>query len=137
MIHGGHLKDIPKPHKRMFPGKGKRRVSVEVMQWSIVGGTHYYVKIVEEDNPIWDSQSQKWRMAWDDGNGNGQEFQSEQLSYLHQIENYIRQTWTDNFLDETHYLSKRSDPDPISIEELMRERHELEGSRYYYPRDGD
>jgi hypothetical protein len=86
MLTGGYIKDIPKPHRRMFPGKTKRKLRISVARYSC--GVHYYVTIREEDNPIWDKslhgpgwgkeRADKpigWHVAWDDKKGKGREFE--------------------------------------------------------------
>lgn len=69
-VSGGHLADIPKPHRRRFPLHAIRKqlVAVEIYTWRgiTLGAHHYYLDISEEANPIWDSLFCCWRCAWDD-----------------------------------------------------------------------
>ena len=71
MIIGGTLGEIPEPHKRKFSDKRrKRRVTVSVSVYSGIGH-HYWVRLREEENPIWDSSSDDWRIAFDDKDAHG------------------------------------------------------------------
>lgn len=68
---GGHLADIPLPHIRYWPGADrKRRLTIGISRFYGVG-EHYYLRIVQEKNPIWNSQEGYWHTAWDDEDGNG------------------------------------------------------------------
>jgi hypothetical protein len=160
---GGYLKEIPKPHVRMFPNeKSKRRVSVAVMVYDLVGGRHYRVSVTEEDNPIWNSHTQAehspnwkeiqgteygkkvvgWQVAWDDEEGKGLELYSVGLDFLYQVEDFIRDAWENNFSDETHYLSHTTSSGPITVEYLMKHWRELYKdietlNHYIYSREGD
>lgn len=72
---GGHLSDIPKPHIRMFPNTvgRKRRVNFAVDSWVGMGqgAKHFYVKMRQEDNLIWDESDGIWTQAWDDEEADG------------------------------------------------------------------
>jgi len=72
--HGGHLKDIPKPHRRWYDDKRRKRtVEIEVMVfWGI--GHHYYVNIKEDYNGIWNTKEETWQECWDDKNARGKQF---------------------------------------------------------------
>lgn len=63
---GGWLKEVPKPHRRYYDdARRKRTVEVGVSRfWG--QGDHYYVRLKQDDNPIWDTNSESWRVAWDD-----------------------------------------------------------------------
>jgi hypothetical protein len=173
-ISGGHLSEIPEPHVRMFPGENKRRVSVSIAVYDIVGGRHYRVSLYEDDNPIWDCRTRKqeapgiyervvrqcmekdtkadeeywaqacgWRLAWDDDNGRGREFHSGALDFLYQVEDFITETWEENFSDKTHYLSNLYCGDEVTIASLVAHWREVYQDvenyhrDYVYPRDGD
>jgi len=73
MIMGGYLADIPKPHRRKFPGDHPREVRVRLTSWIGIspGAKHWYVDIKEEDNYLWDEAEHSWRIAWDDKKGQG------------------------------------------------------------------
>lgn len=61
--YGGHLADIPLPHRRMFDDRRrKRKVDVSIKRWL----SHYHVSLHAENNPIWNSATKRWQHAWDD-----------------------------------------------------------------------
>lgn len=87
---GGYLKDIPRPWRRYFDDKRrKRKLRISIGTFSI--GVHYFVTIHQEDNPIWDCRTHAeerpdwkeiqeteygnevicWHKAWDDKEGEG------------------------------------------------------------------
>ena len=107
MLTGGHLKDIPKPHHRMYPCKnGKRPLRITVMRYSC--GVHFWVTITEDDNPIWDTSAYDgtwggsegqvigWHSAWDDKEGKGRAF-SEQCNTPREARIYIAKVLRENF----------------------------------------
>ena len=108
MIFGGYLKEIPKPHKRKFEDKRrKREVTVTITMFFGVG-KHYYVGIREEDNPIWDSTVEEhgpigWHHAWDDDGKNGERF-SERFTIKEDAERYIKKKFKKHFPKKTHKL---------------------------------
>ena len=56
-IYGGDLKDVPLPWIRLFDDKRRHRcVTARVWTWVGItsGAEHYYARIREEDDPIWD-----------------------------------------------------------------------------------
>jgi len=64
--YGGWLKDVPKPHRRFYDDRRRKR-SVEVSVSRFWGqGDHYYVTLRQDDNPIWDATDDFWILAWDD-----------------------------------------------------------------------
>lgn len=159
---GGHIKDIPTPHRRKFPGDARRRVSVSIAVYDMAGGHHYRVSLEEEANPIWNPLTHAqanpdwkeiqgtehgnsvvgWQQAWDDEEAEGRAFYSGGLDFLYQVEDFINSTWSENFSDETHYLSTRYSDEEVTAKELVREWRELyadieRANRYYYERDGD
>jgi hypothetical protein len=72
MIHGGHLKDIPKPHRRMSQTPDERRtviIRITSYRGFSPGATHYYASIHVEDDAIWDTKQNAWVQAWDDEEG--------------------------------------------------------------------
>lgn len=84
-ILGGHLTDIPEPHYRKWPGSSEKRlIRVSITNYGLLGAPHYYLDIVEEDNPVWDSREAGswgrtgeptgWRNPWDDPEGRGKQF---------------------------------------------------------------
>ena len=86
--HGGYLKDIPKPHRRFFSGKRrKRRVEIRCAIWWGQGDNHRNVTIQEEDNPIWNSDRKSWQASWDDEDGRGQtiegRFEKTEIDKMH------------------------------------------------------
>ncbi len=84
---GGYLKDIPLPHTRKFDSSGKgRTVTASVFNFDV--GVHYWGKVSEEDNPIWNTAidwytraQAGWTVAWDDDAGRGRVFEKRCNSY--------------------------------------------------------
>jgi len=72
-IYGGHLKDVPEPHRRYYADRRRRRpVRVRIMKYYGIG-LHYHVSIEEEADAVWDSSVNQhsgkpngWRRCWDD-----------------------------------------------------------------------
>jgi len=139
-IFGGYLKDIPEPHKRMFPGEKKRAVKVTVMKYDMVaGGIHYHVTMEEGSNPIWDSSVEDWRGAWDDDDLGGA-IEHETTDTIGQATDFIKRVWSEKFSDDTHYLHSFTSTKEMSIDDLDKYWRELfkpmPGDRYYYQREG-
>lgn len=59
---GGHLKDMPKPHKRWFDDK-PMVVEVRIVKFYGIG-IHYWTSVKEHYNAIWDGKH--WTSPWDD-----------------------------------------------------------------------
>ncbi|MCK5642567.1 MAG: hypothetical protein KAJ19_17295 [Gammaproteobacteria bacterium] len=65
---GGHLEDVPLPHKRRWPGSTiKRDVKLRISNWM----ARWWAEVIESENPIWDSAQEVWRFCWDDKGGRG------------------------------------------------------------------
>ncbi len=110
---GGYLKDIPKPHKRKWPGHAeRRRINITVGSFGIVGGIHYYVTLREEDNPIWDSTPDRyskgepsgWTSAWDDDKANGRIFERKCKS-LHEVARFTDLVLALNFSKDKYEIT--------------------------------
>ena len=105
--HGGNLREIPRPHVRFFspknPKKVKREVTASVLRyWG--GGTHYYVKLQEESNPIWNSTEELWQYPWDDGpRGRGRKFEKK----------------FNNILAARQFVKKKMKVFPVSTHKLL------------------
>lgn len=70
-VFGGYLKDIPKPHRRLFSDRRRKRaVRVEISRFYGIG-VHYYVSLQLENNPVWNRETKTWQLAWDDTVGRG------------------------------------------------------------------
>jgi len=93
---GGYLADIPAPHLRRWPADARaRRVTVDITSWIgvSIGARHYYCRVVEEDNPIWNpvletvgadaGKPHGWTYPWDDKEGKGQSFRNNKLFSEH------------------------------------------------------
>lgn len=106
---GGKLSEIPKPHRRLFDDKRRKRklkISVQVF-YGI--GRHYHVTVRQEDNPIWNPLTQAqaspswrevqnmdygkeivgWQLAWDDEDGHGKSV-LDKFDTLTQAKNFIK-----------------------------------------------
>lgn len=63
-ISGGHLHQVPKPWVYRWPNdKGVRRsVRVDISTWAgmSIGASHFYAKIKEEPNSVWDTRDLAW-----------------------------------------------------------------------------
>lgn len=96
MIYGGYLKEIPTPWKREFDKKArndegqKRKVHVKVFKF-YGAGHHYYVRIEEEPNAIWNSERRDFQVAWDDAKAKGREFH-DKFNKPEHVENFIKRT---------------------------------------------
>ncbi|MCG3207172.1 MAG: hypothetical protein FOGNACKC_00772 [Anaerolineae bacterium] len=65
MIRGGHLNEVPLPHRRRWPDDPQpREVVITILTWAGLspGATHFHLDVHEEDNPIWDSRTQREEM---------------------------------------------------------------------------
>ncbi len=89
---GGNLVDIPAPHRRRWPNDVcPRPVKVEISSWvgRSAGAKHYYARVTEENNPIWDSRPETigkrageprgWTCPWEDEEGEGRSFRDDDL----------------------------------------------------------
>lgn len=82
MIHGGKIAEVPEPHKRKWPESDEPR-DVHIRGGQYPGYPHFYVRVEEDENPIWDAspnsygrpdQPHGWRICWDDEEGKGKKF---------------------------------------------------------------
>lgn len=100
------MTDIPEPHVRRFPNKHgvKRDVSVSFSTWVGVGmgATHYYVKIQEEWNRLWDGEGH-WAKPWDDDGGEGKYFH-EEFDFPYQCKDYAHKIIAEHFSDGKHSI---------------------------------
>lgn len=106
-VHGGHLTEIPMPHKRMFPGRKKRRVRVHWHSWAGAGGHHYYVTITEEGNPIYNVSRHCWQQAWDDTKYKGI-YLSDKFANTVLARAWVQKMQRENFPRKTHILEWES-----------------------------
>lgn len=108
MLWGGYLREIPKPHKRKWPeSREKRTVNISCSIYSGIG-KHYYVSILEEDNPIWNAKREVWQKAWDDKKGKGKSFGTRSFDSHRQAMDHIRKILAENFSPETHWFYENS-----------------------------
>ena len=70
-MSGGYLREIPKPHRRMFTPGGRKKRSVRLSVFVYSNGRHYKTSLYQEDNPIWNRETKCWQRAWDDDEGKG------------------------------------------------------------------
>lgn len=73
-VFGGSIADYPDA-KRYYANGEPRPVKVSVTSFAgvVVGATHFYAVVREDDNPIWDGLH--WRKCWDDKDGRGREYE--------------------------------------------------------------
>jgi hypothetical protein len=110
MLVGGHLKDIPKPHRRKFDDKRRRRkVKYDITIFSGIG-SHYYASLEEENNPIWNTATDEyrggpigWQESWDDTECKGR-WLSKQCKTVEQAQAWVRNTFRREFGTKTHRL---------------------------------
>ena len=102
-IIGGDLKEVPPPLVRMFPGPRRRRVRVSIDRYDGIG-VHWYVSIEEEPNPLWDSNEDAWREAYDDPGRAGKSFHGRLGSRSGAYE-WVKRTCLANFGPKTHEVS--------------------------------
>jgi hypothetical protein len=107
-IYGGKLEDIPKPRKRKFPGRTKRKVEVSIESYELVGGRHFYPSIQEEKNPIWDKKEKAWRSPWIDPKGEGKR-ESSRFDTLEEARAWVRKMLK-KFPKETHKVEYEYGP---------------------------
>jgi hypothetical protein len=107
--NGGYLKDIPRPHFRMFGPIGRkwpqhipryrklRELHISVYQYA--GFPHYFVTLRQEDNYIWDTRREdtdppdfkgRWHKAWDDKRGEGKTIHSGELNNRLEVNAFIK-----------------------------------------------
>lgn len=85
---GGYLKDIPQPYtRRWFDDPTPRLVRTYIER--DYQHFYYFARIEEEDNPIWNRESNTWQCAWDDANGQGKRFSARFQRYA-QTTKYIQ-----------------------------------------------
>jgi len=92
----------------MFPGcRRKRRVHFDVTSYKGLdpGAVHYYVKLTEEDNPLWDAKERAWRSCWDDKKSQGSVVKSETKSASRSLE-MVEELFRMHFSARTHRLVK-------------------------------
>jgi hypothetical protein len=103
VCHGGYLKEVPKPHKRWYDDKRRKRVvQIEVMVfWGI--GHHYYVNIKEDWNGIWNAKDELWQECWDDPKARGKQFDKKFDNCVLAAE-WVKQIQKKHFPKRTHKL---------------------------------
>jgi hypothetical protein len=101
-ISGGHLKDIPQPHVRKFPGPSPRQVTIAIKRYFGIGH-HYYGSVDEENNPIWNSEDNAWQETWDDREGKGRTFSSLGDVSIDVIHQWIRRILDEHFQPKADY----------------------------------
>lgn len=101
---GGELVSVPKPHVRYYslvnPHKPKRGVKISVMKY-YGAGTHYYVSIKEDDNPIWNAKEHCWHYPADDVKGRGRDFE-QKFNTLLEAKLFVRDKLKKHFPLSTH-----------------------------------
>lgn len=106
---GGYLKEIPKPHKRYFDDRRRRReVTIHITIYQGIG-MHYHVTLSEEDDSIWNISSSEyyedevvgWQTARDDDRSKGESI-SEKFNTPRQAEAFVRKTLRRRFPRKTH-----------------------------------
>ena len=114
---GGHIKQVPKPHKRWYDDKRRKRpVKITVMGfWGL--GRHYYVSIKEDGNGIWNTKEKTWQECWDDPAARGQQFDKKFDNMVLAAE-WVRTMTKKHFPKHTHKLSQ--DWDNLHVEEDKR-----------------
>ena len=106
-LYGGKLKEIPKPWKREFPSKTKkRRVELDIYTWrgSFPGAIHWHVDLNEEANLIWNKKIKDWQRAHDDKEAKGRSFHIADLLSLVAAQDWVQGIRLKNFPTKTHVL---------------------------------
>lgn len=108
---GGKLVDIPELRIRFFsiPGIRKREVRLTITKFIL--GSHFHVRMVEEDDFYWDARRDEfggphWRKPWDN-DVDGRHFDTQYVR-AHFIEPWVQRTWAEHFSDATHYLERET-----------------------------
>lgn len=118
---GGHLRMLPDkaPRVRLFDVPGfVRRVNITVTKY--IMGTHHYVHIREQDNPLWlprkydksafpgkDKRPGVWWKAWDDPDGRGRDWE-QRYTHVRFIEPFIARTLAEHFKDIPYYTERET-----------------------------
>ncbi|MCK5614474.1 hypothetical protein KAR91_72085 [Candidatus Pacearchaeota archaeon] len=148
---GGHLKDIPKPHLRKWadaqpmmlglnrweqkqpPTNEKRRITISFSSYvgtAAINATHYIVRIEEETNPIWNSDTEQWQNPWDyDSSDDDIVFREEFTLATRAVD------WAKIMVDE-HFSGDEYEVDWSSLE-LFSETYQLTNTHHLYAREGD
>lgn len=105
---GGLFSEIPKPHIRLFPGPKKRRVTIKIGTYVGIG-SHSYVTIEEESNPVWNSAENVWQVSWDksgdrDAEGEGLQFNARFAHYSSALR-WAKRKCLEYFHPDTHEIS--------------------------------
>ncbi len=103
-VHGGTVDKAGSNPVRMFPNDQdvKRHVRVNISNWPMEGGNHFYTDIKEEDNPLWcgtDDDFHKggyWFVSWIDQEGYGRLFGGRWSARVYALR-YITQVVRENF----------------------------------------
>jgi hypothetical protein len=99
--YGGNLSEVPKPHKRKYKKNDKNRlVRLSVMVYTGVG-RHYYCRLSEDDNPIWDINLPGYRTCWDDDKAKGRE-EYKSFDNVIQVRRWVRHMMS--FVFKNHKL---------------------------------
>lgn len=102
-MHGGYLKEIPKPHRRWYNGRRKREVKIGVhVFWGV--GIHYYVTVEEDDNAIWNSKDKLWQLCWDDPK-KGKRF-DQKFGNIVEAREWVKKLQQKHFPKKTHKMSQ-------------------------------
>lgn len=99
---GGKLKDIPVPHRRKYSDRRRKRlVTVKVHRY--VPNPHYFVELIEDDDPIWCQcgidEDVHWHLARDDHAGKGRNFTHAKFNTSAAAYDWIRRKLKREFLN--------------------------------------
>lgn len=153
VLTGGHLKDLPKPHVRMWPdttGHGlKRNLGFQVSQCEISVVRHYHVSWEQEDNPLQDLRTHAeaspewkevqgteygntvigWRCCWDDDERKG--------IRGHDFESTLKLQAVDVVLKvAAQFPDHEISVNYMKLETWLDEMDVTGPDRYYYKREG-
>ena len=127
MITGDYLENVSLPRVRKWPDSSEKcSVSVRVGCYLAIG-RHYYVKIHEGSNPIWDcrdagtwgraGKAMSWRKCWDDTEGQGKIFE-EVFDLRRQAVSFIEEIVDEHFPPEVYCVYINA----VDMEEYFYER---------------
>lgn len=103
------IDDVPRPHIRLFPDYAERKRRVEVKISLNRGyGHHVYADLIEEPNPVWDTDSGSWIVPEGDAAGAGTHRVMGFATERH-ARRWIEAVFASEFSPETHELCYRDE----------------------------
>lgn len=148
--HGGHVKDVPQPHVRRFPAPPgakdydgtplRREVRIQAVNYF----HHWHVRVIEDDNPLWNpspnvdfmrpEQPIGWTEPWDDAEGAGRSFTNSEHGDRAGARRWIASIIRRHFPSTTHRV--RNDMNGLAEDHVESDAVKV-ARRAIYKREGD